>query len=616
MNIERKTTVYHKFRGVDYSVDSSLVSEYRSPYAPNLISDIGGLPEKRVGWRSLHRTEGRINGLFHCVIDGKEHRVAHVGTKIYRWDEEAAEAIFEGINDARSTSFFMGGKLYLLTGAEYLVFDGETVKDVCEEAYVPLVMASKNPDGTGGARIDDVNLLTRKQTEGFYGNETDKVFHLSKSPVESVDKVEIMNAEGAYEETEAFTADLEAGTVTFSAVQKPVQPGEDNVKITYTRAVEEDDPALCVKKCTVAATFGYSGDNYVFVSGNPEEQAKDWRSGAGDPTYFPDLGYSIIGSEESAVMGYQKLGKYLIIIKEENKQDTTIYQRWASVTDGGVEFYMEPGIAGVGAVSKNCFFTLMDEPLFLSRRGIMAIYSTNILSERTVKNRSHFIDAALTKETDMEEAVATVWNGLYLLAVNGNCYVLDSKNKSMRSNRTEDSSEYIYEAYHWTNIPARVWLELGGELFFGTEDGRICKFNTDMGDSMMRFNDDGEAICCCWATKNDDDGAGYLLKSMQKKGCTVTIKPFYRSSAEVYVSKDGDAETFVRRHNMDIMTWWDIDFERFSFITNDSPQDVYLKKKVKKYKRLQIFVYNRGLNEGFGIFQIVKTYRVGNYAKK
>lgn len=616
MSVGRKTTVYNKFRGVDYSVDSSLVAEYRSPYAPNLVSDIGGMPEKRTGWRSLHRLEAAVNGLFHCVIDETEHRLAHVGTQILRWDEEKTEVLYDGVYDGRSTSFFMGGKLYLLTGEEYLTFDGETITDVCEKAYVPLVMASKNPDGSGGARIDDVNLLTRRQTEGFYGNNTDKVYHLSKSPVESVDKVEVMNAEGEYEETADFTADLTAGTVTFTAVKEPVLTGEDNVRITYTREAEEKDPAEMIKKCTIAATFGYSGDNYVFVSGNPEERAKDWRSSAGDPTYFPDLGYSIIGSEESAVMGYQKLGKYLIIVKEENKQDTTIYQRWAAVTEDGVEFYMEPGIAGVGAVSRHCFFTLMDEPLFLSRRGVMAIYSTNILSERTVKNRSHYIDGALVKETALEEAAATVWNGLYLLAVNGSCYVLDSRNKSLRSNRTEDSSEYVYEAYHWLNIPARVWLELDGELFFGTADGRICKFNTDCGDSMTRFNDDGEPIRCCWATKNDDDGASYLLKSMQKKGCTVTIKPFYRSSAEIYISKDGDAEQFIRRHNMDLLNWWDIDFERFSFMTNDSPQDVYLKKKVKKYKRLQIFVYNNGLNEGFGIYQIAKTYRVGNYAKK
>ena len=41
-----------------------------------------------------------------------------------------------------------------------------------------------------------------------------------------------------------------------------------------------------------------------------------------------------------------------------------------------------------------------------------------------------------------------------------------------------------------------------------------------------------------------------------------------------------------------------------------------VKKKVKKYKRLQIIVENDALNEGFGVLQIVKTFTIGNYAKK
>ena len=38
--------------------------------------------------------------------------------------------------------------------------------------------------------------------------------------------------------------------------------------------------------------------------------------------------------------------------------------------------------------------------------------------------------------------------------------------------------------------------------------------------------------------------------------------------------------------------------------------------KIKNYKRLQFIVENDEVNEGFGIFQIVKTYKVGSYAKK
>ena len=161
-----------------------------------------------------------------------------------------------------------------------------------------------------------------------------------------------------------------------------------------------------------------------------------------------------------------------------------------------------------------------------------------------------------------------------------------------------------------------VFLTVGNDLYFGTADGNICKFNTDI-DDLIKYNDDSAAVVCYWSTKNDDDGASYLFKTMQKKGCTCTIKPFLRSSAKIGVIVDGDPEQLIllQNHTMDIFDFDNIDFERFTFNTNWSPQDIYFKKKIKKYKRLQIIIANDGLSEGFGVFQIVKTYTVGNYAK-
>ena len=42
--VVKYTTVYDKFKGVDFSVDSSLVDKERSPDAPNLISGDGNMP--------------------------------------------------------------------------------------------------------------------------------------------------------------------------------------------------------------------------------------------------------------------------------------------------------------------------------------------------------------------------------------------------------------------------------------------------------------------------------------------------------------------------------------------------------------------------------------------
>lgn len=68
----RRAVVYRKFRGVDFSADPALIDRSRSPYAPNLISDSGGFPEKtprmahiadffRTDQRDFSRGDGRGN---------------------------------------------------------------------------------------------------------------------------------------------------------------------------------------------------------------------------------------------------------------------------------------------------------------------------------------------------------------------------------------------------------------------------------------------------------------------------------------------------------------------------------------------------------------------------
>ncbi len=617
-NIQRKTVIYGSFKGNDFSVDPSLVDTSRSPYAPNLISDIGGMPEKRLGWRVLHTLEKPINGVWYGEINGQKAFIAHGGTKIYKFTATSFDVIKEGINNAKSSAFFMRsaddtGKMYILTGNEYLCYDGTDCKNVSEDAYVPTVIISRNPTG-GGTVYESVNLLSPKRIDSFLGNSTDKTYQLSANNIESVDKVEVMSDSGEWATlTTGYSVNLTSGKVTFTAVHEPVVTGQDNVKVTYSKTVE--GYADRINKCTIADLYGLGGSNRVFLSGNSNYKAYDWYSDIFKPNYFPDLNYSIVGTSDTAIMGYQRLGKYQLIVKEDNQQDSTIFQRWGTLNDNGsVTFSVEQGIAGIGAISKKCFGTLADEPLFLSRQGVYAITSNNILAERTIRNRSFFVDAKLTKESNLKDAVACEWNGFFIVCINGNAYILDSKNKSYKE-RSSLSYDYNYECYYWTNIPAVCLLSVAGELYFGTADGQICKFNTDVSD-MSRYSDNGEAIVAIWTTKNDDDGSPHLYKTMQKKGCMVTIKPYTRSSAKIYLAKDGDPEELVKQENMDILDWDDIDFDRFTFNTNDSPQDIFMRAKVKKYKRLQIIIKNDAENEGFGIFQIAKTFVFGNYAKK
>ncbi len=620
--LERRTTFYSSFKGVDFSVDPSLVDRSRSPYAPNLISDIGGIPEKRLGWRTIASVDKPINGMWRGDLANGEIFIVHGGSTIYKMENDGngnytATVLKSGVANRRSSAFFMSSDnkmcLYILTGEEYLVYDGEKIQRVKDNAHIPVILVGRAPYG-GGVTDEGVNLLSSKRTEHFLGNDKDTDFVLSSDDIDSIVKIEIMNDKGDMVEasSDSYTTDLVEGIVSFKSPQVPQLTGVDNVYITYSKTV--DGYSERIEKCSISSLYGYGGDNRVFLTGNPGYKAYDWVSGIYDPTYFSDLDYSIAGSDDTAIMGYLKLGQYLMIVKEDSLLNSTLIQRSAiKDSEDNTVFLLQQGVAGLGAVSRNCFVNLIDEPLFLSRQGIMGVYSSNILAERSFKNRSHYVNARLIKEDGLENACACEWNGYYVLAVNGRAYVLDGRNRSYPSGRMD--GDYAFECFFWENIPARLFLEKSGDLYFGTEDGRVCKFNTDI-ETMDRFNDDGEAICCAWATKNDDDGMPQLYKSVVKNGTAITIKPFYRSSAKIYVSKDGRAEEFIKEGFMDIFSFSDFDFTRLSFNSDDSPQDIYLKSRLKKYKRLQIIIKNDAPDEGFGIFQITKTYCTGGFAKK
>lgn len=609
-DVKRYHKSYSKFRGVDFSTDPTLVNDSRSPLCQNLISDLAGFPEKRLGWRTLFTVEAPINGLFYAVFEsGAEKYIVHGGTKLYTFTDAGFVQVYDGMNNARSAAFSHGGKLYILDGANYLVAEESgssiVVTPVSQHAFVPTTVIGAPATG-GGTPFEAVNMLTGKRINSMIGDGTSTVFQLDSDNIDSVDSVKIDGVP-----TTAYTVDLAQGTVTFDTAPavSPAGGGIDNVVIEFTKNVAGYSDRI--SHCTIAASYGYNNDNRFFLSGNPEYQNWDWQSGLDDPTYFPDTGYTKIGADTSAVMGYIKQYDTMTIIKNSNEQDAELFLRTATFTDDNkVIFPVKQGAKGVGAVSIAAFSTLRDDPLFLSKEGVFAIASSSVNQERVLQDRSFYVNSKLTKEEGLDKAVSVVWNGYYILCVNGHCYVADSRQRTGDS-RTE---QYSYEWYYWTNIPAVMFLENGGDLYFGTSDGRVCKFNTDI-TGVSRFNDDGDPIVARWSTKYDTFGTFTRRKTLVKKGSGVMIKPYSRSSVKIYVATDRAHEHLIRSSNMDIFDFSDIDFERFTFNTLDIPQVKPFNTKVKKFISLQLIFENDAVNEGFGVYGAEVQYTVGNYVK-
>ncbi len=617
-----RTKKYERFRGVDFSTDPALVDDARSPWAPNIIADMGGMPEKRPGWRTLCTITGAVNGLFSAEFSGTMHLLAHVGTKLYRWyepDPDSEETptppdeLATDLPNARSMAVYMGGSLWIFTGGGLLRYDGTTCTSASANAYVPMTIISRDPSG-GGTTYEAINMLTGKQKVGFLADGTSTAYKLPYTNIDSVNEVEVNGTVM----TSGWSANTSTGTVTFTtAPAAPAAGAEDNVHITFTKTIS--GYADRVGKCRAATVWGAgAASDRIIATGNPDFPSQDYTSGFSDGTYWPDTGYAVVGSDETAILGYRRMGERLAIIKENSGTESTVYLRDAYIsTSGEVTFTVKPCLAGAGGVTRFGFGNIGDEQLILTGNGVFALTTNSLTAERIAQNRSYRVDPKLLNE-DLSEAVSCSWNGCYLIFAGGHVYGLDGRQPKSYPNRND--TNFLYECFYWENVPARCvmrTIQAGEEtLYFGTDDGKICRFNTD-NPRVTKYSDDGAAIEAIWSTKMDDDGDPMVLKTLLKKGNAVTIKPYTRSSAKVLFRTERNVAPWQAAEDiMDIFSWEDIDFSRFTFLSNDAPAEIPFQCKIKNYKRLQIVIKNDAVNEGFGVFAIVKHFVTGNFSKR
>lgn len=584
-----------------------------------------------------------VYGIFSFVrSDGSAMLVAHAGTRLYSFPilevvlpENITDITPAGVsmNRTRSTSFVMRSSdktidyklcLYILDGANYLRYDGyiTTAVPVETSAYVPTTTISSPPAG-GGTKYESVNLLQIKRINRFLGTASDTNYCLDAYPVDSINLVEKLNSTtgnwdtvspGAY----SLTYDSKGcARVTFTAAPGAAVGGIDNIRVTFTKTVA-DYPGR-IKNCTIAAFYGIGSNNRIFLSGNPNYRNYDWQSGIANPEYFPDDGYAVVGSENSAIMGYLKEFDSLVVIKEDNDQDASLYLRTSVISSDGtkITYPLKQGFVGVGAISKYAFGVLEDDPLFFSRQGVFGIESSTITSQRTVQMRSYYVNGSLLKEPAMNTACAAVWNGWYCLFVNGHAYVANSR--QMSSNKTGSQG---YEWFYWEDIPAACCREFRDNLYFGTIAGDICKFAAYAEFGMSAYWDAGSPYACRWATKMDDLGDFMRMKTILKRGVGIIAKPYVLSSGTVYFANEDISQGVASTFGQNLVTFdfevlaRTMDFSKISFNPVNNPRVTPINHKLKDLRLLQIIVENTTGGSGFGIYGIQIRYIFTKDVKK
>lgn len=614
------TTSYSDFKGVDFTNDPSEVFRRRSPSGLNMIPDASGRPWKRTGWEiaitkqnfiSAHPSalDVDIKNIYSFELAGQDHMIIFCDCGVFAYTEGTLKfltAITSALTEPYRGFYYENNGnagFYFFAGSELkkYYYDEQDDDFVCETVvpYVPTTLISRNPNG-GGTVYEAVNMLTRKRSESFLGDNSSTEYIVSMPidyPAHSV-KVEVKDLNGDYVESHTYNIDAAHSKITFTdGAHPPVVTGEDNIRITYS-ATTWSNSVDAFFACKNTAIYGTGLINAVFVSGCEMDgyASRVWYSKVGNPTYFPDLNYFEAGSNDTKIMGLIKVGEYLGVVKQGTQIDASIYLAYPVNFDDDTAYAVKQAVNGIGALSKRCFANLEDESLFLSQEGIMAIEPKIDANERQVKNRSYYINKRLLDEENLDTAVAFVWDGFYILAVNSHCYILDSTQKSSWAT---ERTNLQYECYYWDNVPAVCFGHYNDFLYFGDDSGNICRFKKD-GVDEHPYNDNGDAIVSEWSTIFDNDGATNYFKNMQKKGCLVTFLPMDASGAKVYIRVDNKPLKLIGEVSREEMT---------------IPVEFYINKKFKKYKRLQIIVRNEKVNEGFGIEEILKMYTFGNYSK-
>lgn len=593
--------IYETFGGVDFAKSKGAVSEVNSPQSVNMIRDEIGKVRKRMGYYEEFSFPDPVYGIHKLGGDF----IVHAGTKLYKehysgtaWEQTL---LYSAMAEHRSVSAQFESKLYLLDGTTYLMCDGTTCGPVAGK--IPTIKIAGTPEG-GGVDYEDVNLLSTFWTQKFAGDDTSLVYQLAfdnldENPV-TCRKSRLDNNTIVWDtltEGTDFTVDRELGKLTFkNVIGKPFTGGEDRLVVTASKERSRER----IDKCDACVLYGLNGqENQLFVTGNPEHKNKDFWSRLNDPTYFGDLSYSQLGQDNSAIIGYSKLGGYLAAHKDQESGD--IYIRGGQLYHDDVSnldkiiYPVTNVLTGSGAIAKYAFANF-GEPLFLTKYGIQTITTKELTNRDYEQVRGDRINKRLLAEPNVEDAVGVIYKDFYLVSINGHVYALDRFQKQYEANQA--NSEFQYTGYYWENVNASCWCS-SDRLYFGTPDGKVMCFYDDE-TAQTSYNDNGEPIYAEWEFPQF---VGRLFWSNKTfKSIFLKLKSAIQTGAKIEVCINGIWEPV--KEDYISFGYWDfdyVDFNNLNFSTDTTPKKTREKVKIKKLDKVAWRISNGKLNQPFGI---------------
>lgn len=528
--------VYSNFRGADFRGEE--INIVRSPDCLNVWKDYKETESIRT--RPKMKKIESFNDTLYGVFFFNGETIVHSGTNLYRIENGAKSVIFSGARASRSEGFTFNNKWYFKDGANYLVYDGNTIKDV--EGYVPTTSIGRK-EGGGGTIYEDVNLLSDRRINTFVGGEYTE-YHLDTKPIDT-DFKPIVKTNGEVNQGAIDSVDYKNGIVTLNCTFPPSTDGQDNVSIEFKKRVS--GYADRIKKCTLLQVF----DNRVFFSGNPDYPNVVYHCSLDDPSYCSDLDYYNEGKDSAKVKGLVAGNNALWVFREPSSSNTTVFYHTPTIdADYGKIYPSSHSSISTGCVGRAINFN--DDIVFFSDRGMEGI-SGAVTEEQVIGHRSTLVDRKLIAEKNYKNMILEEWEGYLIIFADNKAYLADSRSAFTNGNHIE------YDFFYWEFDKSITCAKVNnGVLYLGTKDG------------LYTLTDNEGSLESYWVTPKDKFNSAHKLKTTNKRGCVVEAT--------------GDVSVYAKIE--------DTDFEHIG--TYENVTDYFVSRiKRKKFKDIQLKFYSQ-----------------------
>jgi hypothetical protein len=511
--------------GVDFRKEDC--DRFHSPDSSNMYRSQSGEWEAHPGFRVIGTLTGKFYGIekFQYTDGTLQTKVLiHHGTKLYTWDNYPSAftsanvtEIYDGLPESvvKFATFKTSEQaiIVILGGGKLIYYDGTTVSDMTDDAFIPQTWTLKSPDASAGTAYQQRNLLQPKFIEGFVGNyyeltdtftatagqteftvtkpiktmtsvlkngsaatytntatkvtlnsaaasgdaieikyfTGDNVYKLSVTDLDA-DEVTITIDDVAKTENTHFTVDRTKGWITFESGQYPPAPdipGTELVLIHGSKTTVGYEDMIL--GCTEMLVF----DNRLFLTGNPAYPNRIFWTGFQEPSYFGETMFNDrAGSGSVPVSSLQLLSSdAFLALKKNTVQDgaySVISPQELSDENNPKTYVAQQGSGTIGCLSKDSSKVFLDDNVFMSTNGLDAISrELNISNERNIEHRSSYVDSRLLLE-DLDSCICEQYgHHLYVLCPESGNIYIADAYLAIEAGKLEGSP---YFEYNWARL--------------------------------------------------------------------------------------------------------------------------------------------------------------------